>query len=296
MRSREYSLVNKEADKVNFFKVSKDEILNNKKIKVYRVESKIDIYNEIARVMANKLKENNKKGIPTSFILPVGPRGQYRRFVRICNTEKISCRNLITINMDEYLDDSDNLIPEKHPLSFRSFMKENLFHLLDDNLKIKPENIFFPDPNNTLQIEKVIDGVGGVDICFGGIGINGHIAFNEPADEKLISVGEFRRLKTRILNVSRDTIIISSLKYGGHTEFIPRRCITIGMAEIFMARELKFYLEHDWQSAVLRKTVFGRLTPSFPATFLREHKNSSITVSENVLRGSNSKKNISFQT
>jgi len=289
----EYSLA-KETNEVDFLKISEDEILNSKKIKVYLVESKIDIYNEIARVMVNKLKENNKKGISTSFILPVGPRGQYRRFARICNTEKISCRNLITINMDEYLDDSDNLISEKHPLSFRGFMKENLFHLLDDNLKIKPENIFFPDPNNTSQIEKVIDEIGGVDICFGGIGINGHIAFNEPADEKLISVYEFRRLKTRMLNVSRDTIIISSLKYGGHTEFIPRRCITIGMAEIFMARELKFYLEHDWQSAVLRKAVFGRLTSSFPATFLREHKNSSITVSENVLREVTINKNISF--
>jgi len=106
--------------------------------------SKIDIYNKIARVMANKPKENNKKEISTSFILPVGPKGQYKRFARICNAEKISCRNIITINMDEYLDDSDNLIPEKHPLSFRGFIKENLFHLLDDNLKMKPENIFSP--------------------------------------------------------------------------------------------------------------------------------------------------------
>ncbi|PKP60297.1 glucosamine-6-phosphate isomerase [Candidatus Atribacteria bacterium HGW-Atribacteria-1] len=284
----EYSLV-KEANEVNFFKISEDEILNNKKIKVYRVGSKIDIYNEIAKAMANKLKENNRKEISTSFILPVGPRGQYKRFARICNTEKISCRNLITINMDEYLDDSDNLIPEKHSLSFRGFMKENLFHLLDDNLKIRPENIFFPDPNGTSQIEKVIDEIGGVDICFGGVGINGHIAFNEPVDEKLISVNEFRKLKTRMLSVSGDTIIMNSLKYGGHTELIPRRCITIGMAEIFMARELKFYLEYDWQSAVLRKAIFERLTPSFPATFPREHKNSTITVSENVLRGSNTK-------
>lgn len=59
--------------------------------------------------MANKLKENNQKGIFTSFILPVGPTGQYKRFARICNLEKISCKNLITVNMDEYLDDSDNL-------------------------------------------------------------------------------------------------------------------------------------------------------------------------------------------
>ncbi|RLC36819.1 MAG: hypothetical protein DRH33_06445, partial [Candidatus Nealsonbacteria bacterium] len=77
---------------------------------------------------------------------------------------------------------------------------------------------------------------------------------------------------------------INSIKYGGHTEFIPKRCITIGILEIFMSKELRFYLEHNWQSAVLRKAIFLDPTPSFPATYLKEHKNSSLTVSINVLR------------
>ncbi len=270
--------------KIDLFEVSEKEILDNNKIKIYLVETNIDVYNDITRVMANKLRENNEKGILTSFIFPVGPKGQYKRFARICNMEKISCKNLITINMDEYLDDNDNYISEDHPLCFRRFMKENLFKQLNDDLKIRPENIYFPDPNNTEEIEKVIEELGGVDICFGGVGINGHIAFNEPIDGNLITVDEFRRLKTRVLDVSRDTAVVNSLKYGGCIEFIPRRCITIGMAEIFMAKELRFYLEHDWQSAVLRKAIFEKPTPSFPATFLKEHKNSSIMVSENAFK------------
>jgi len=274
----------KEANKIEFCRISEEEILNNNKIKVYLVEDRIDIYNDIARVMVNKLKENNQKGNITSFILPVGPRGQYKRFARICNTEKVSCKNLITINMDEYLDDYDNYIPENHPLSFRRFMKENLFNQLDNDLRVRPENIYFPDPDNITEIGKLIEELEGVDICFGGVGINGHIAFNEPVDENLITTDGFRKLKIRFLDVSRDTIIVNSLKYGGCIEFIPRRCITIGMAEIFMARELRFYLEHNWQSAVLRKAIFGKPTSTFPATFLKEHKNSSITVSKNALR------------
>ena len=87
-----------------------------------------------------------------------------------------------------------------------------------------------------------------------------------------------------MLDVPKDTIIVNSLKYGGHTEFIPRRCITIGMAGIFMAKELRFYLEHNWQSVVLRKAIFGKSTPSFPVMFLKEHKNSSIIASKNFLR------------
>jgi len=274
----------KEANKVNFYEINEDDILGNNKVKVYLVETNVDVYNDIARVMTNKLRENNENGILTSFILPVGPTGQYKRFARICNTEKISCKNLITINMDEYLDDNDNYISEDHPLSFRGFMKENLFNQLNDDLKIKPENIYFPDPNSTSQIEKVINEIGGVDICFGGVGINGHIAFNEPIDESIITNDEFRKLKTRVLDVSKETIVVNSIRYGGHTEFIPRRCITIGIAEIFMSKELRFYLEHDWQSAVLRKAIFEEPTPSFPATFLKEYEDSSITVSKNVLR------------
>ena len=266
------------------FNISQDQILNNSKIKVNLVENKTDIYNDIARVMVNKLKENNQKEIITSFILPVGPTGQYKRFAKICNEEKISCKNLVIINMDEYLDDNDDLIPENNPLSFRKFMKINLLEQLKGNLKIKPENIYFPDKNNLEEIGRLIEELDGIDICFGGVGINGHIAFNEPIDNNLISADKFAQLKTRVLDISRETIVINSIKYGGHTEFIPKRCVTIGMVEIFMAKELRFYMEHNWQSAVLRRAIFEKATPSFPVTFLKEHKNSSITFSENVLR------------
>jgi len=108
--------------------------------------------------------------------------------------------------------------------------------------------------------------------------------FNISKDEILITADEFKNLKTRVLNISRDTILINSIEYGGQTELIPKKCITISMAEIFMSKEIRFYLEHNWQSSVLRKAIFEKPTPSFPVTFLKEHNNSSITLSENVLR------------
>ncbi len=105
-------------------------------------------------------------------------------------------------------------------------------------------------------------------------------------DEEKITVDEVRALKIRVLNISQYIMFINNIKYGGHAEFIPRRCVTIiSMAEIFMAKELKFYLEHNWQYAVLKKSIFRKLNPSFSLTFLKEHENNSITVSENILRG-----------
>jgi len=264
--------------------IDEKEIINNGFLDVYLVENEIDIYNEIARIMANKIKDNNIKGISTSFILPVGPKGQYKRFAEICNRENISCNNLITINMDEYIDCDGNLIPEDSPISFRGFMKRNLFNILDDKLKVKPENIFFPDPNNISQVKELIDNLGGVDICFGGIGINGHIAFNEPMSESEINVDDFKHLETRIVDIKPETILINSIAYGGYPEVIPSRCITISMMAIFKSKELRFYLEHNWQSSVLRNAIFKKTTPCFPATYLKDHEKSSITVSSNVLK------------
>lgn len=85
---------------MKYVNIKENKILNNELIAVNSVENKVDIYNEIARTMVNKLKENNQKGNKTSFILPIGPRKQYLRFVKICNLEKISCKNLTTLIMD----------------------------------------------------------------------------------------------------------------------------------------------------------------------------------------------------
>ena len=269
---------------MKYLNIIENEILDNEAISVNSVEEKGDIYNEIARVMIDKLKENNQKGLKTSFILPVGPRKQYKRFAKICNLEKVSCKNLIAIIMDEYIDNNGSLISKENPLSFRGFLERELFDLLDHDLKVDPEKIFNPDPEKLSQVGKIIKEIGGADICFGGIGINGHIAFNEPIDDSDIMADEFLQLKTRVLGLSRETKVINSIKYGGDIDIIPDRCITIGMAEIFTSKELRFYLEHNWQSAVLRKIILEKPTPSFPATFLKLHENASITVSENVLK------------
>jgi len=269
---------------MDYYKIDEQTILANGKIKVYVVDTDIDIYNDIVRIMVNKLKENNEKGLLTSFILPVGPEGQYKRFARICNIEGISCKNLITINMDEYLDDNYNYIPMDHDLSFRGFMKNNLFDLLDNDKKIKPENIYFPDPKNLDEIFNIVKELNGVDICFGGIGINGHIAFNEPMNPNEISVKEFKEKRTRVLDITTETKVVNNLERGGHIEYFPNKCITIGMKEIFMSKELRFYAYEEYESAEIRKAIFMEPTPSFPASYLKTHHKSSLTVPKYVLK------------
>lgn len=86
--------------------------------------------------------------------------------------------------MDEYLDDDKKWVPETHPLSFRGFMNRTVYSQIDPELVMPEEQRVFPDPENVEYIPQLIEKLGGVDICFGGIGINGHVAFNE-ADASL---------------------------------------------------------------------------------------------------------------
>jgi glucosamine-6-phosphate deaminase len=269
---------------MDFLSITEKDVLANNEIRILPVDTAEDMYNEMVRLSVNKIKENNSLGKRTSFILPVGPTGQYRRLARVINMEKIDCSGLVTINMDEYLDEKDRYIPRDHPLSFRGFMDRNFFGLIEPELKVRQENIHFPDPLEPEKIGELVDSLGGADICFAGIGINGHIAFNESMDESSISGEVFRRLKTRTLELAQSTVYVNgSLFARGHTEIIPPRCITIGMDEILKSHEIVCCLEYIFQSAVVRKMAVLGPTPGFPATFVKEHSNSYIIATKDVL-------------
>lgn len=252
-------------------------------IKVEILETRADVANDFARVMAAKIRENNALGKPTAFILPVGPTSQYRRLARLCNVEGISCRNLITINMDEYCLADGNVVPFDHPMGFRGFMEREFFSLLDEDKKVPQENIIFPDPQDLEALPRKIEDIGGVDIAFGGIGINGHIAFNEAMSEEEISAEEFRELGTRVIDLATETIAINAAcGMGGDLKAIPPKAVTVGMKEILAARETHFYLDWPWQRAVARRAIHGPVTPEFPASFLQTHPRCTITMSAEV--------------
>jgi glucosamine-6-phosphate deaminase len=117
----------------------------------------------------------------------------------------------------------------------------------------------------------------------GGIGINGHIAFNEPPEpDQEMSVDAFAQLPTRVLSLTRETRTINSVTVGGGIEVVPKRAITIGMKECLAARRMRFYCNRPWQSAVVRRVLHGPISASCPASLLRRHPDASITVAEYV--------------
>src|SRR5438132_10878698 len=135
---------------------------------------------DLAEAMLAELREGERAGRGATLIVPVGPVDQFPILARMLNEQKVSCRNAVFINMDEYLTDDDDWISAEHPLSFRGYMEREFYGLLEPALAPPLENRVFPDPRRPSAIQDLVRSRGGVDACFGGIGINGHIAFNEP--------------------------------------------------------------------------------------------------------------------
>ena len=157
-----------------------------------------DIAQRMAEAILAVIEQARGEGRGATLIVPVGPVDQIPVLVKKINDTRIDCRDAMFINMDEYLDGGGQWVDIEHPLSFRGYMNRKFYDLIDPGLAPRSENRVFPDPRDPEAIQRTIDRRGGVDACFGGIGVNGHIAFNEPPEPgREISVDDFARLPTR---------------------------------------------------------------------------------------------------
>lgn len=241
-----------------------------------------EVFTELALEMVGAIEENNRKGEKTVFIVPVGPVGQYPIFVRLVKERQLSLKNVWFINMDEYLDDEKHYLPKEHMLSFRGFMDRTVYSQLPEHLNIPEEQRIFPDPEDPGRILKLIDKLGKVDIAFGGIGINGHLAFNEAEE---VSAEEFATRTTRVLEISRETRVANAIgDLNGAIDAMPKYAVTIGMKEILSARKVRLGVFRPWHKAVLRQALFGEVSGHFPVTLLQRHPDAMI-LSNNVASG-----------
>ena len=219
------------------------------------------------------------------FIVPVGPVGQYERVAERCNREKISLRDLVVINMDEYLTrDGQDFISMSDPLSFRRYMADHFYDRLDPRLAPPPEQRVFPDPRLLSATPGAIEHLGGCDVCFGGIGITGHVAFNDPPEPgDRMTLEEFKALATRVVRLSRETRLINSVTASrGNVDRIPEFAVTVGMKEILESRKVRIYMNRFWQSAIVRKILYGPVTPAVPASLLQTHPDVRFVIADYV--------------
>ncbi len=265
----------------DYYYYTKEELLSNPKIPLIVMEDNAAVFQSIAEEMVEEIERKNALGEKTVFICPVGPVGQYPYFVDMVNEKNLDLKNVWFINMDEYLTDDKQWIDKSHSLSFRGFMDRVVYTKIKPELVMPENQRVFPDPNNVSYIPELIEKLGGVDICFGGIGINGHVAFNEPQDE--LTGDEFLALKTRVLDISRETRAVNSIgDLNGALDDMPHYCITIGINEISHARKIRLGCFRDWHRSVVRRTAYGESTAHFPVSLLQSHPDINLKFTEFV--------------
>jgi glucosamine-6-phosphate deaminase len=264
--------------------ISATEMATNGKIGVKILGSEGELYYEMAMEMINEIVRKNANNEKTVFICPVGPVGQYGIFVRLVNEHKISLKNVYFINMDEYMADEKKPLDPDHPLSFRGFMQKEVYNRIAPELIMAEAQRIFPEPGRESQIWTTIQQLGGVDICLGGLGINGHIAFNEPPEEdEKMADEDFKDLPTRVLKITRETRTVNSITaLGGAIEAMPKWCITVGMKEILSARKIRVYCFQNWHRSIVRQVVCGPVTNRVPASLIQRHPDAQIILTENA--------------
>lgn len=228
----------------------------------------------VAREFLAAARERLDDGAPVLWGLPLGPIDLYAPLVDIFREEKPDLSRVRTFNLDEYLDPHGQWVPMDKWYSFRGIMEKELFgplHEMDSARAIQPENVHFPDPENLGLYPKRIAEHGGLDICYLGMGLNGHIAFNEPPEtEEEISVDAFGAQETRVVRISPKTIVQN---FSGRRAqpFIPSRAVTMGMREILGARKILMRTS-SWDGLdILERALLGPITPIVPASFLQLH-------------------------
>lgn len=205
--------------------------------------------------------------------LPTGssPMPVYEELIKSYKAGDISFKNVITFNMDEYVG-----IPEDHSESYHSFMYTNLFNYID----IPRENINILD-GNANDLDKVckdyeakILELGGIELFLGGIGPDGHIAFNEP--------GSSLASRTRVKTLSYDTILANSRFFNDDMSKVPTQALTVGVGTVMDAREVVIIITGFNKARAVREVIEGGISHMWTVSMLQLHEHAVIACDDSA--------------
>lgn len=228
----------------------------------------------LAYYLAGKINKFHATSIkPFVLGLPTGssPLGIYKELINLYKEGKVSFKNVITFNMDEYVG-----IAEDHPESYHYFMYSNFFNHID----IPKENINILDGNaKNLQkecnlFEEKIKKAGGIELFLGGIGSDGHIAFNEP--------GSSLSSRTRIKTLTQDTINANSRFFDNDINKVPKTALTVGVGTVMDAKELVIIISGYNKARALMKVVDEGVNHMWTVSMLQLHQHGMICCDEDA--------------
>jgi glucosamine-6-phosphate deaminase len=214
-------------------------------------------------------------------ILPVGPVPQYTIAARIINERRIPLKHVHTFNMDEYADEDGKTAPISWIGSFQRAMWDNFLGRIDSDLRPPDRQIHFPTSDEIATYSAQIEDAGGADVCYGGIGWAGHIAFWEPhlGLEFAGDMKAYRAAGARLVELHPMTVMQNALhSFGGDWSWVPPMANTIGPRDILGARHRSFWLDGDlgggysWQRFIARLVAHGPVSEFVPGSMLQQSR------------------------
>jgi len=227
-----------------------------------------------AKYVMKRIKEFNP-GPEKYFVLglPTGgtPLGMYKNLVKAHKHGKISFKYVKTFNMDEYVG-----IAEDHPESYHRYMFDNFFKHID----IDPNNVHILNGNaldliqECQDYERKITEAGGIELFIGGIGPDGHIAFNEPGSA-LVS-------RTRVKTLAQDTIIANARFFDGNVDAVPKQALTVGVGTVMDAKEVFILITGANKAYALYKAIEEGVSHMWTVSAFQQHGNTMIICDEDA--------------
>jgi glucosamine-6-phosphate deaminase len=234
--------------------------------------------NEVATWSASYIKQRITEFAPTAdrpFVLglPTGgtPLKMYQKLVEFHRQGELSFKNVVTFNMDEYVG-----LPTDHPESYHTYMWRNLF----DHIDIPKENVHIldgntPDPDEEcLRYEQAIASFGGIELFVGGVGDDGHIAFNEP--------GSSLESRTRIKTLTYSTRLANARFFDDQIENVPQHALTVGVGTIMDAREVMILVQGFKKANALCNAIEGGVNHMWTVSALQLHPHGIIVCDEDA--------------
>jgi len=260
--------------------IKKEKLPNhpNPDFKIRIIEEPEQFYLEFALDIVKRIKESLEAGRKLVVIFPVGPMPQYPIAARIINEMRLSCKHVHSFNMDEYADQDGNTAPISWEGSFQRAMMENFWGLIDEDLRPPMSQIHFPTSDVLKDYGKMIEDLGGADVCYGGIGWCGHIAFWEAhlGYEFGDDLESYKKAGPRIVELHPMTIMQNALhSFSGDWSWVPPKAATIGPAQILGAKDRSFWLDGylggriSWQRFIARLVAYGPVNTLVPGSILQ---------------------------
>jgi glucosamine-6-phosphate deaminase len=235
----------------------------------------LDDYGEMSRWAAAYIADriNAAAGSGRSFVLglPTGssPLGTYRELIRLKGEGRVSFAGVVTFNMDEYAG-----LGEEDPRSYHRFMYDNFFDHVDiDRKNVHILNGLAPDREAECgAYEEAIKAAGGIDLFLGGMGSDGHIAFNEP--------GSSLSSRTRVKTLTRETRVDNARFFGGDSELVPATALTVGVGTVMDAREVRILVSGRQKARALKAVVEEGVNHMWTLSCLQTHPRAVIVCDE----------------